>query len=170
MALKLKPLNEQVMVITGASSGIGLATAEAAAAKGVKLVLNARSDEALDEIVARLNADGGEAIAVPGDVSDRGQMQRLAREAVNRFGRIDTWVNNAAVSIYGRLDEISEQDSRRLFDVNFWGVVNGCLAALPHLRTNGGALINVGSEVSEAVVPLQGMYTASKHAVKGYND
>src|SRR5213076_2238498 len=81
-----------------------------------------------------------------------------------------TWVNNAGVSIYGRLDEVSDGDSRRLFDVNFWGVVSGSLVALPYLKKDGGALINVGSEVSEAVVPLQGMYAASKHAVKGFTD
>ena len=97
-------------------------------------------------------------------------MLTAAREAVEHFGRIDTWVNNAGVSIYGRLDEVSDADSRRLFDTNFWGVVNGSLAALPHLKARGGSLINVGSEVSEAVVPLQGIYTASKHAVKGFTD
>jgi short-subunit dehydrogenase len=97
-------------------------------------------------------------------------MDRLAQAAIDRFGRIDTWINNAGVSIYGRLEEVSEADSRKLFDTNFWGVVNGSLAALPHLRKQGGALINVGSEVSDAVVPLQGMYSASKHAVKGFTD
>ncbi|MFL6660799.1 MAG: SDR family NAD(P)-dependent oxidoreductase [Rhizobacter sp.] len=85
-------------------------------------------------------------------------------------GRIDTWINDAGLSIYGRLDQVSEADSRRLFDINFWGVVNGSLAALPHLRASGGALINLGSEVSDAVLPLQGMYAASKHAVKGFTD
>jgi short-subunit dehydrogenase len=74
------------------------------------------------------------------------------------------------VSIYGRLDEVSEEDNRRLFDTNFWGVVNGSLVALRHLRQSGGALINLGSEVSEAAIPLQGMYGASKHAVKGFTD
>jgi short-subunit dehydrogenase len=97
-------------------------------------------------------------------------MERLAQTVIDRFGRIDTWVNNAGVSIYGRLDEVSDSDSRKLFDTNFWGVVNGSLAALPHLRKQGGALINVGSEASDAVVPLQGMYSASKHAVKGFTD
>ncbi|HZN67251.1 MAG TPA: SDR family oxidoreductase [Tepidisphaeraceae bacterium] len=106
----------------------------------------------------------------PCDVADRQQVERVARAAVERFGRIDTWVNNAGLGLYGRLDEVSEADSRRLFDANFWGVVNGSLAALPHLRKNGGVLINVGSEVSDAVVPLLGMYSASKHAVKGFND
>src|SRR6188472_3902570 len=89
---------------------------------------------------------------------------------MDRVARIDTWVNNAGVSIYGRLHEVSEADNRRLFDTNFWGVVNGSLVALPLLRREGGALINVGSEVSDAVVPLQGMYSASKHAVKGFTD
>ena len=91
-------------------------------------------------------------------------------ETIARFGRIDTWINNAGISIFGRLEEVAEEDSRRLFDTNFWGVVHGSLAALPYLRKNGGALINVGSEVSDAVVPYQGMYSASKHAVKGFTD
>jgi short-subunit dehydrogenase len=166
-----KPLREQVIVITGASSGIGLATAEAAAAQGARLVLAARSTETLREIASRLSLQSGcEAVAVTADVGRRDDMQRLAVEAVTHFGRIDTWINDAGVSIYGRLEEVDEADSRRLFDTNFWGVVNGSLAALPHLRTSGGALINLGSEVSEAVIPLQGMYAASKHAVKGFTD
>lgn len=170
MAIKLKKLKDQVIVITGASSGIGLCTAQSAAKAGAKVVLAARSGQTLDEVVRRINADGGEAVSVVCDVSDRAQVDNLAREAIARFGRIDTWVNDAAVAIYGRLDEVSEDDSRRLFDVNFWGVVNGSLAALPHLRAQGGALINLGSEVSEAYVPMLGMYVASKHAVKGFTD
>lgn len=97
-------------------------------------------------------------------------MKRIADAAIERFGRIDTWVNDAGVAIYGRLEEVSDADSRRLFDTNFWGAVYGSLVALPHLRRDGGALINVGSELSEAVIPLQGMYSASKHAVKGFTD
>jgi len=170
MAVSLKPINEQVIVITGASSGIGLATALAAANKGAKLVLAARSEETLDEVVAQIVSMGGEAIRVSADVAEREHLQKIADAAVARFGRIDTWVNNAGVSIYGRLDEVSEGDSRRLFDVNFWGLVNGSLIALPYLKQSGGALINVGSEVSDAVVALQGMYSASKHAVKGFTD
>lgn len=170
MSLSLKPLNEQVIVITGASSGIGLATAEDAAKEGAKLVLAARSARTLEEIVQRINAAGGEAISVEADVGDRRQVQQIAEAAIGRFGRIDTWINNAGVSIYGRLHEVSDEDNRRLFDTNFWGVVYGSQVALPHLVKQGGALINVGSEVSEAVIPLQGMYSASKHAVKGYTD
>jgi len=170
MAAKLKNLEDQVIVITGASSGIGLATAETAARKGARVVLAARSSHTLEKIVNELKADGCQAIAVAADVSDRNQLQGVADAAIAHFGRIDTWVNNAGLSIYGRLDEVSDDDSRRLFDINFWGVVYGSLVALPHLKQHGGALINVGSEVSEAVVPLQGMYSASKHAVKGFTD
>jgi short-subunit dehydrogenase len=168
--VNLKPLHEQVMVITGASSGIGLATAHLAVRKGAKLVLAARSQEVIAGIVDAIKKSGGEAIHVTCDVADRAEVERVVSAAIARFGRIDTWVNNAGVSIYGRLDQVSEEDSRRLFDINFWGVYHGSLAVLPHLKAHGGALINVGSEVSEAVIPFQGMYSASKHAVKGFTD
>jgi NADP-dependent 3-hydroxy acid dehydrogenase YdfG len=170
MDIKLKPLDEQVIVITGASSGIGLATAQAAAQAGAKLVLAARSEGRLAEVVEAINDEGGQAIYVVADVGNQAEVRRIAESAIERFGRIDTWVNDAGVAIYGRLEQVDDADSRRLFDTNFWGVVYGSLAALPHLRRNGGALINIGSEVSDAVVPLQGMYTASKHAVKGFTD
>jgi short-subunit dehydrogenase len=167
MSIKLKKLADQVFVITGASSGIGLATAEAAAKAGAKLVLAARSEKALAEIAARLGPD---AVAVRCDVAERTQVERVGEAAVAKFGRIDTWVNNAGLGMYGRLDECDDADSRRLFDINYWGVVNGCLAALRHLKPRGGALITVGSEVSESFAPLLGQYVASKHAVKGFID
>jgi short-subunit dehydrogenase len=170
MATKLKPIEDQVIVIIGASSGIGLATAELAAQRKARLVLASRSERTLQEIASRLTAQGAQAIAVTADVSDREQVQRIAGAAIERFGRIDTWINNAGLSIYGRLDVVSDEDSRRLFDTNFWGIVNGSLIALAYLKKQGGALINLGSEVSEAIVPLQGMYSATKHAVKGFTD
>ena len=165
-----KPLDEQVILITGASSGIGLCTAFLAAERGARLVLVARSEDTLSKLADQINNSGGEAIYIAADVAKREQLEDAADQAISYFGRIDTWVNNAGVSIYGRLDEVSEEDSRRLFDTNFWGVVNGSLVALPYLRQQGGALINLGSEVSDAVIPLQGMYSASKHAVKGFTD
>jgi len=170
MGVKLKDLAEQVIVITGASSGIGLVTAKTAAKRGARVVLVARNESDLREAVEQIRAEGGDALYVVADVADPDDMEELAREAVREFGRIDTWVNNASVAIYGRLDEIDLEDKRRLFDVNFWGVVHGCRAALPHLRERGGALINVGSVLSDRAIPLQGAYVAAKHAVKGYTD
>ncbi|HYJ10977.1 MAG TPA: SDR family oxidoreductase [Polyangiaceae bacterium] len=170
MSAALKPISEQVIVITGASSGIGLATALEAAKRGAKVVLAARSQQTLANVVSRIQDAGGQATAAVADVSRREDVERIAEVALARFGRVDTWVNNAAVSAYGRLEQHQEHDARRIFDVNFWGVVHGSMVALPLLRRNGGALINVGSEVSEAVAPIQGIYSASKHAVKGYTD
>ncbi len=170
MAVSLKPLHEQVIVITGASSGIGLATARRAAREGAKLVLAARNVQALDALVRELEQSGREAIRVVADVGKREDVQGIAHAAIERFGGFDTWVNNAGVSIYGRLDEVAVEDFKRLFDTNLWGVVHGSLAAVAHLKQRGGALINVGSEVSDVAIPLQGMYSASKHAVKGFTD
>jgi NAD(P)-dependent dehydrogenase (short-subunit alcohol dehydrogenase family) len=170
MRVKLKPMNEQVIVITGASSGIGLATARLAAGMGARLVLTSRDAVNLEQAVERIRGDGGDATYVTGDVADLDAMKRVAATAVREFGTIDTWVNNAGVSIYGRLEEVGLMDARRLFETNYWGVVNGTLAALPHLRARGGALINLGSILSDTGYPLQGHYTASKHAVKGFTD
>lgn len=170
MAVQLKPLNQQVIVITGASSGIGLATALAAAQRGAIVVLGARNEEGLADIEREIRAAGGVATAVPVDVAERDDLRRLAEIAVEKHGGFDTWVNNAGLSIFGRLDEVSEAESRRLFDVNFWGVVNGSLEALPRLKQLGGALINIGSVASDLAIPLQAMYSASKHAVKAFTD
>jgi short-subunit dehydrogenase len=170
MGIRLKPLSDQVVVITGASSGIGLCTAKMAATRGARVVLAARSPEGLSHAVETIERQGGSAVSVVADVANAGDAQRIADMAVASYGGIDTWVNNAGVSIYGRLADIPTDDARRLFDVNFWGTVNGCNAAIPHLRAHGGALINIGSMVSEQAVPLQGIYVASKHAVKGYTD
>ena len=170
MSIQLKPTAEQVVVVTGASSGIGLATAHAFAQLGASVVLAARSEQTLEKVVDEIKALGGKATFVVADVSATPDIERIADTAIDTYGRIDTWVNDAGVSIYGRLDQVEEGDSRALFETNFWGVVYGSLTALRHLRANGGAIINVGSEVSDAVVPLQGMYSASKHAVKGFTD
>lgn len=170
MSVSLKPVREQVMVITGASSGIGLATAQAAAREGAKVVLAARNGDALAQIERDLTAKGGAAAHVAADVSRRADVKRIADVAVARFGRIDTWVNNAGTSIFGKLDVVSDEDHRRLFDINFWGLVYGSLEAVTHLRDRGGALINVGSVLSDMAVPIQGMYSATKHAVKGFTD
>lgn len=170
MAVSLKPLDQQAIVITGASSGIGLATAQAAARAGARVLLTARNEEALANAVREINSNGGAADFVVADVANRDELQRVADTAVERFGGFDTWVNNAGVSIWGRLEEVDEADSRRLFETNFWGAVNGSLIAIRHLKRYGGALINVGSVASDVGIPRQGMYSASKHALKGFTD
>jgi short-subunit dehydrogenase len=170
MKLKLKPLKEQVLVITGASSGIGLATARMAAQQGARLVLAARSDESLRQLEDEIRRRGGEAISVDADVGLEDDVRRIADTAVSHFGGFDTWINNAGVSIYGRCLEVSIEDMKRLIDTNLWGVIYGSRIACEYLRNRGGALINIGSEVSDKAVPLQGVYSASKHAVKGWTD
>ncbi|HEY6659715.1 MAG TPA: SDR family oxidoreductase [Pyrinomonadaceae bacterium] len=170
MNFKLKKLSDQVIVITGASSGIGLVTARMAAKRGARLVLNARNAEALQRVSNEINATGGKAIHVVGDVGRFEDVQKIADEAIRHFGGFDTWVNNAGVSIYGRMLDQSLADQRQLFETNYWGVVHGSLVACAHLRNNGGALINVGSVLSDVAIPIQGTYCATKHAVKGYTN
>jgi len=170
MQVKLKPLSEQTIVITGATSGIGLCTARMAANRGANVVVVARNEDALHDLVDEINASGGTAIYAIADVADEDALERAAETARLRFRHIDTWVNNAGTSIYGRIMDVPTEDLRRLFETNVWGVVYGSRIAVNNLRERGGALINVGSETSDAAVPLQGMYSASKHAVKGFTD
>jgi short-subunit dehydrogenase len=170
MGLKLKGLKDQVMVITGATSGIGLATAKRAAERGARVVLCSRNEAELRDTVVAIEERGGQARSVVADVSNSEDMERLAATAIEEYGALDTWVNNAGVSFFGRLAEVAIEDMRQLFEVNFWGTVYGSRAALARLRTNGGALINLGSIVSDRAIPLQGAYSASKHAVKGFTD
>lgn len=158
------------MVITGATSGIGLATARMAAKRGTRLVLASRNEDALRQLVDELRQEKTRASYVVADVGDEADIARIVLVAQSEFGGFDTWVNNAGGGIFGSLLEHSMEDSRRLFDTNFWGVVYGSLAAARHLKPRGGAIINVGSVVSDQAVPLQGMYSSSKHAVKGFTD
>jgi len=170
MHAHLKSIEEQVIVVTGATSGIGLVTARMAAEQGAKVVLAARDREALGRVADEIRASGGTAVHCVADVADEEAMRGVADAAVRSFGGIDTWVNNAGVSIYGRIDEVSMEDHRRLFETNYWGVVIGSRIAVEHMRRHGGALINLGSIVSERAIPLQGPYSAAKHAVKAFTD
>lgn len=165
--MKHKPLREQVLVITGASSGIGLATARMAVQRGARVVLAARSEDALTKLAAEF---GPRAVSVVADVGRREDVQAIADKAVATFGGFDTWVNVAGLTVYGPLREISQEDHERLIRTNFWGTVNGSLIAAEHLRQRGGALVNVGSIASDLAFPFQGLYAASKHAVKGFTD
>jgi NAD(P)-dependent dehydrogenase (short-subunit alcohol dehydrogenase family) len=168
--LKLKPLREQVVVITGASSGIGLSAAKQAASAGASVVLSARNERDLAKAVEEICGAGGRAIAVVADISDPDQVQHIADRATAEFGRIDTWVNNAAVSMYGPIMELPVEDMRRQFDINYWGTVYGSRVAVPYLARRGGALINVASVLAERAIPLQGNYCATKHAMKAFTD
>lgn len=164
------PLAEQVLVITGASSGIGLATARLAALAGAKVVLAARNERDLAAAVRAIQAAGGHALAVTADVADPEQVEGIAVEAMREFGRIDTWVNNAGVSLYGKLLDTTLDDMHRQVEVNFWGSVYGSLAAVHRMRKRGGTLINVASVLADRAIPLQGIYCASKHALKAFTD
>lgn len=168
--MKLKKLKNQVIVITGASSGIGLVTARLAAKAGAKLVLAARSEGPLRQLAEEIVKGGGQAAYIVADVGVRDQVRAIAKLAADRFGGFDTWVNDAGVSIYGKVVDTPIEDMRRQFETNYWGVVYGSLEAVALLKTRGGALINVGSTLSERAAILQGSYSATKHAVKGFTD
>jgi NADP-dependent 3-hydroxy acid dehydrogenase YdfG/ferritin-like metal-binding protein YciE len=164
----LKPIHEQVIVITGATSGIGLATARMAAARGAKVIAAARSESALQDLAKEVGDD--RLIPVTADVANEEDVRRVAQTAIDRHGGFDTWINNAGVLIYGKQMDVTGADMRRLFDTNFWGTVNGSRIAAEHLRRNGGAIINMGSADSDRALPLEGIYAASKQAVQGFTD
>ena len=170
MSVRLKPIAEQRIVITGATSGIGLAIAEAASAAGARVMLAARNEAELIAVQERLTAEGGDVGVLAIDVGDADYAERLAAATLTRFGGFDTWVNDAAAATYGTLAETPLADHRRVFDVGYWGTVNGAMAALAHLRGRGGAIINIGSVLSDRAMILQGPYSAMKHAVKGFTD
>ena len=171
MTIALKPLNQQTIVITGASSGIGLATARRAARKGAKVVLAARNEEALEKIAGEIRAKGGQAAVCVADVSEDGYAEKIGAVANSEFGGFDSWVNNAAAAMYGDLLDISLEEHRQVFDTGYFGTVQGSLYAARQLRERGGgALINLGSVLSERAILLQGPYCAMKHAVLGFTE
>ncbi|HLV20556.1 MAG TPA: SDR family oxidoreductase [Polyangiaceae bacterium] len=166
----MKQIGRQTIVITGASSGIGLSTARLAASRGARVVLTARSEPELAQVTEDLIKQGGMATYYPADVADYDALRRVAEHAHLTFGHIDTWVNNAGATVYGMSEVTSLDDMRRVFDVTYWGVVHGSLIALPYLRQTRGTLINVGSVESDVPFPLTSTYAAAKHAVKGFTD
>jgi NAD(P)-dependent dehydrogenase (short-subunit alcohol dehydrogenase family) len=165
-----KRISDQVVVIVGASSGIGLACARDFGRRGAKVVLAARNRDDLERAAEEIAREGGLAVAVVADVTAPADMETVAERAVAAFGRIDTWLHGAAVSLYGTFKQATLEDIRRVMDINFMGQVHGAKAALPHLERTGGALICIGSALSDRGVPLQGAYCASKHALKGWLD
>jgi short-subunit dehydrogenase len=167
-SLSLKPLDQQVIVVTGASSGIGLATAREAAARGATIMLVARDADALARIVETIREAGGQADFVAADIGNLAEVRHAAATTVERFGRIDSWVNNAGVAIYAKLLDTPMAEHQQLFQTNYFGAVHGALTAVEHLRKSGGAIITVASIAADIPSPIMGAYAASKHAVKGF--
>ena len=167
----LKPLREQVIVITGASSGSGLATARCAVRRGASVVLVARNKPVLDRIARELRGEGGKPVVCAADVADPASAERVAAAAVKAFGGFDTWVNCAAVTSYGSLEQLGVDEQRRVIDVNYFGMLQGSLVALRHLRERGGgAIINVGSILSDRALIKQPAYSAAKAAVRALTE
>lgn len=171
MAVTLKPLSEQTIVITGASSGIGLATARRAAREGAKVVLVARNEDALREAVESIRLRGGKADFLAIDITAADAPERIGAKARSAFGGFDTWVNDAAVALYARLEDTGIDEQRRVFDVGYFATVAASLYAARELTARGGgAIVNLGSILSDRTVPVQGAYSAMKHAVQGFTE
>jgi NAD(P)-dependent dehydrogenase (short-subunit alcohol dehydrogenase family) len=167
--IQLKPINQQVVAVVGASSGIGRATALEFAKQGAKVVVAARTQSGLTSLVEEITQAGGEAIAVVADVSVFEQVQAIVDKTVERFGRLDTWVHLAATAVIAPFEQVTPEEFRRVIDVNLMGQVYGAMVALPELRRTGrGALIHVTSVEARRSLPLQSSYSASKHGVEGF--
>lgn len=165
------PVGEQVVVITGGSSGIGLATAIELGRRGASVVLAARGLDALEAAAAEVDRAGGKALLVATDVAEWDQVHALAARAIEAFGRIDTWVNGAAVSTYGTVADLPVEEIRRVVDVDLIGHVHGIKAALPQMLAQGhGAIIGISSGLGARAVPLQAPYCAAKAGVIGLMD
>jgi NAD(P)-dependent dehydrogenase (short-subunit alcohol dehydrogenase family) len=167
--VQLKPVGEQVVVLMGASSGIGRETALRFAKSGAKVVASARGEEGLDSLVEEIRAEGGEALAVPADTSEFDQVKAVADRAVREYGRLDTWVHLAAVGLFATFEQTTPEEFARVIDVNLMGQVYGAMAALTHIKREGrGALIHISSVEAKRSFPFHSAYGASKHGIDGF--
>ncbi len=170
MAIQLKPLNQQVAVVFGASSGIGRATALQMAQGGAKIVAAARSESALQSLVQEIERAGGTAIFVVADVTKLADIKAVADAAIEKFGRIDTWIHCAAAAMWAKFEDTTPQEYSQIIDVTLKGAAWGAMVALPHLKKQGGALIQVASVESLVGIPYQSAYGSAKHGMKAYLD
>src|SRR3954467_960649 len=166
---QLKPVGEQVVVLMGASSGIGRESALRFARKGARVVVSARGEEGLDSLVEEIRGEGGEAIAVPAGTSEFEQVKAVADRTVEEYGRLDTWVHLAAVGLFATFEQTTPEEFERVIAVNLMGQVYGAMAALPHIKREGrGTLIHISSMGAKRSIPLQSAYCASKHGIDGF--
>jgi NAD(P)-dependent dehydrogenase (short-subunit alcohol dehydrogenase family) len=170
--MPVRQVRGQTVVITGATSGIGKETARAFARAGARVVVAGRREERLTELVSEIEGRGGQALAVRTDVAEQEQVEDLVQQAVERFGRMDVLVNNAGVGIAARFEEQSIEDFRRVMEINFWGAVYGCKAAVPRMKaqSQGGVIINVSSILGKRGMPFETAYCASKFALAGFSE
>jgi NAD(P)-dependent dehydrogenase (short-subunit alcohol dehydrogenase family) len=166
--VRKKPIGDQVIVVTGASSGVGRAVARGAGQRGARVVVAARGEEGLSAAVEEIERAGSQALAVPGDLSDQRQNEELVRRTVERFGRIDTFVANAIVTVYAEVEQLAPDELRRVMDVNFFGVAYGYWAALPALKESHGTFLHVSSALAYRGIPLQAAYCSSKAAARTF--
>lgn len=168
----IRKVQDTVVIITGATSGIGRATALEFINAGARVVVAGRREQRLQELVAEIESKGGAALAVRADVAQQAQVEELIARAVERFGRVDTLINNAGVAISARFEQMALDDFRRLMDVNFWGAVYACRSVLPQMRKQGGGgvIINVSSILGKRGMPFETAYCASKFALAGFSE
>ncbi len=167
--MTLKPLREQVVVVMGASSGIGREAALRLAGRGAQVVVSARGEPGLRSLVEEIQEAGGEATAVVADTAEFEQVKAVADRAAEEYGRLDTWVHVAGVGLFAAFADTTPEEFRRVIDVNLMGQVHGAMAALPYIKREGrGALVHISSMGAKRSVPLQSAYCASKHGMEGF--
>src|SRR5829696_122595 len=169
MSMQLKPVEEQVVALMGASSGIGREAALRFAERGAKVVVSARGEEGLRSLVEEVRGKGGEATVVVADTSEYEQVKAVANRATEEYGRLDTWVHLAAVGLFATFEQTTPEEFERVIAVNLMGQVYGAMAALPHLKREGrGALIHISSVEAKRSFPFHSAYAASKHGIDGF--